>query len=807
MLQSVTIAGVSVAVQVTDLGNGSYSFIMPAEDVTITASTGDLVLTADGKDFASLDSFVSYVNAQSTSKDYTITLNHNLTVPASFDFTQITKANSLTFEGSDKTITFEGTKLTIPYNVTFNVEIEASTTVDFNVNAGVTLILGAAQWENNVPYINNITGTSTSKLFINNTRVTRVNNISNFASVDGRTLFVHGNVSNVTKFSGPMVLCGENSVASIQNVAVGSIITLFKNSKGNISKLTINDVISAVGVSKFTIAVQKDYIGSQVTVESGTTLLYTNGKDLSEYITIENKTSDNKELTAYYYSSTKSIKAEDGSAITVTGNGETKNFPNLELVCSYINNYKAADGNTTAYDYTITLNKPITAPTNFTFPTKNVNSLEIKGAAITFTGTTLNIPYDVTFSSELKVDNATDTINITVANGKTLNIAHSFLNDKGKPYINSISGGNNSVLYLDDDDVSNGLWGVCVNTVSGFGEVKTTSDYGMLRVYGNSTIAKFDGNIAVYGEKTNVTINKFVTGSSIDLAKYDNCKVSTVTINDVEVTSVDTIYLCAIDPNTSRNVDFDFGTTVLKTNGKDFSDKIVFTIDFDKKLTAYYYSSTKQIKAEDGTALTLKSSVDGGANWSEIGNYPNFDLLLEYINSQTYKTGEKIPAYQISVNKDVTVPANFALPTTAKVSGIKFTGNSLLTFKGTSLNIPYDVTIGCHIDAENNNSDMLNVTVANNATLTISKRITCFGRITGNANTSKIVADCDIVCTTLSGFKNVTGYIYLGGTMSNIGEFNGHLDVRVKIPLLTLQISAIIHHSLSIKTPREQSRE
>lgn len=147
------------------------------------------------------------------------------------------------------------------------------------------------------------------------------------------------------------------------------------------------------------------------------------------------------------------------------------------------------------------------------------------------------------------------------------------------------------------------------------------------------------------------------------------------------------------------------------------------------------------------------SSFDSGYSWNLIGNYPNFELLLEYINGQTYKNGDDIPSYQIEVNKDVTVPANFTLPNVNKAANV-----ILKCENGAEINIGSLSTVSANVNIVLENVRFK--TSANTITFNAQKNLTVVGSsnvnvFRGNSSSTFIYNGNSSDYFDITGFKGV----------------------------------------------------
>lgn len=809
-------------------------------------------------------------------KDYTLTLNNDVTVPSKLTLPKGIK--SLTIDNAvieqktvndpetdepisidvygDYTITFTAAKLAIPYDVTFDVNFAVSNNknlIDITVAKDSALTFNKAVGGDYdfdtfglIPCINKITGTKTSTLVANSedeSESAMFNSIATFGKLEGY-FYVAGTVTGVTKLDGGIMLRGEKASAAVENVALGSTIMLCKNSKGEVPKFTVTDIIddSTAGAKTVNVGVL-DYSLNEVRhnriykLTTGTTVLYTKGKDLSDKIKIENKTEVGKVLSAVYYEKTKSVKAECESAVAVYKNSTTLvgNFKSLDEAITAINSQTGTNA------YTIVLSTAVTADAKFAFPkstkTNTVSGITImsekdyeelykvdvddddgddddnndnneevmsapdsgnellmkdEGVAITFTGTKLAVPYDVEFYVPVKASNKNDLIDITVAKDADLCLYAGsgdldLASYSTKFYINKLSGTKNSTLTIGDTTAA--------KNVSNFGLV-VTSGSGNLSVEGPVTgIGSFSGRLSIYGDKASATIEN-IGIAQIYLLKNSKGAVPKLTVTDIETSLA--IGVCdSVFSGLDSHEELEGGTVVAYTKGKDLSEKIcIRNVDSSNtQLTPVFDKGKKTIAAVNSQALTLNVMKYDSDNSEYVVDSTvdpvyasSFDELVKLINSNKYAKGDKLPYYQITVNTSLELPANFALPKATQASGMKITcGNDseILTFTGTKLAVPYDLTLDIGIKADNK-TGKLDINVAKDCDLIIDSVYedencnNCFGKVTGSGDStlSNIGAgDYGTDFTGISGFNKVTGNIWVEGAVSKIGEFSGELYI------------------------------
>lgn len=741
------------------------SFIMPAADVYAYATFKETVFyVTAGEINTSVDTMAevsSFVDENCINKDVTIKLKDQYNFSSTDKLPE--KAKSIVFEGDSIIFDSNFSVLDIPVDTTFNLNMrtENQNRINVNIAAGKTLTLGEMYTGD---IFDELKGNETSSLILadNIGENLTFGKLSSFDSVkiNNNFIYVYGNISSINSFEGEFEFSGHlaiesfkgtlkltsDSVASINKISASSTITLNTNSDSILPELTISDINGMLYL------IVDD---GTTAIKSGQTLLYTKGKDLSKQISIKNEDSNYNQYTAVYYSKTKEIKAEALVIRLYTENGDNE----IGVYSNFDALFNAISKLSTAYDFVIELGEEVTVPESFAFPKKNVKSILIQGSAITFTGTKINIPYDVDIYSEIKVENANNSIDFTVAGGKKLSVFESKLNSNGKPYINKITGTTTSIFCADDATVY-------VNDISNF--KKVTASYNV-NVYGNiSNVGEFNGVISICGKQSTADIKKLLDGANVKLYMSKNGNIPKLTITEAEDSVIE-----ILDEN-GKTATLPSGTIIAYTKGKDITDHLsVFNSnENDVQLTTYYYKNLKAIKAEDGSAITLRAS-------GVYKGFPNFELLSEYFNSHKDKLD-----YSVTLNQDITVYEKFALPSKNNAKSIVFEGNGTLTFTGTKLAIPYDVTFRVPIKASNKNN-LIDFTVSGNATLKISKSTgelneetksytTYINKISGTKS-SKLVLGNDTIVNNIATFGEVTGNVYIAGTATGITGFNGNM--------------------------------
>ncbi len=387
-----------------------------SKDKSIRAENAEAITVSYGETSTNVPNLEKLVEAlkgiDTPNTEVAVTINTDVTAASDFAFPQNKNISKIRFTNDGKkAITFTGTRLTIPYDVVFNVEIKASNSknlIDITVAKDVTLYInksGEINEQNNelIPYINRITGTKTSALILN---YVAVNNISTFKELSGG--YIYGTVTGITRLiGGTLYLFGEKSSATIESIKSFSQVFLRKNSKGELPKLTVSDVTkNALSVAVIDNAIEFTTEGNGRIVidkltysqlESGRTLLYTKGKDLSDNILIQNTNGSSNEaeafsgIKAFYDAKTRTIKAVVANAVLIhvlgnegyyapVENGNNGCFETLEDAVAYIN----ANGSPDA-SYIITVQKSIESP-KFALPSaKKAGKLNIQcvdGASI-----------------------------------------------------------------------------------------------------------------------------------------------------------------------------------------------------------------------------------------------------------------------------------------------------------------------------------------------------------------------------------------------------------------------------------------
>ncbi len=628
--------------------------------------------------------------------DYTITLNQEFTLSA---LTLPKTAKSITFMGED--ITFTGKTLNIPVDITFDCDLIAKDT-------SVKITAKKAVFSNLLA--KDITGTKTTEI------------ITRYAAIQVQNLKTFG------KLSGTFVVFG--SATGIAEIGNGVIAMYSPTGKADIAKITgdatiaycTGDILPKVTVTD--IADDASLIidvNERADLASGTTVLYTKGQDLSEHITITNQTADGKPLSPFYYSKTKSIKAEWADAMTLSYGDQVINLPNIDKVFEVINANKDS-----TMDYTITLNTPLTL-SSLTIP-KYANKIQFEGETLTYTGKSLTIPVDMYFSCDLVAANTA--IKITAKNvtfGKTL-------------IAKDITGTKTTQLRVEN-----------------YGRAQNIKTFGKL-----DGTYQVDGSVSGITEMGNGSIEMYSPKGKADIANITDYVTIIYFTGDVlpKVTVTDIAEDAKLIINVNGNEYLASGTTVLYTKGKDLSGRVSIvnkTTDM-KPLTAFYYAKTKSIKAEWADMITLS---DG----NESKNYPNIDKVIEAINAAKDTAAD----YTITLNSDITISA-LSLPKYA--NSYTFKGDAL-NFTGNTIKLPVSTYFECELNAPN---------AALTASKDLSLGNASLKSLTG-AKTSALNITGKVATASLKTFASIDaaeGELVIDGSASGITSFIGNLTATSK---------------------------
>ena len=564
------------------------------------------VAVYDGTETKTFDDLDTALKAyKTTTNALTITLNKDANVKT---LALPTKAGSITFTGTGA-LNVSGTSITIPANTTFDVEVNGKgKTLAVKVSAGKKLDIN-----NKTSNIGAVSGTKTSTLNINEDA--EALSIATFGTVnveDGKTLTVTSRLSAVTNLNGAVKLPTAKTTAATVTAGNAEIIL----TDGNIAKVTLTDVTNKLNVK----VVNEN--GETTDLSSGTIVLYST-KDISEKVTVENTTADQKELNAFYYKKNKAVKAEWADAVTLY-NGETsRNFPNVELVLANI-----TDKNT---DYTITLNTDVTEP-RFILP-KTAKSITINGTgSLTTAVTNIAVPVDTTIGCEIK-QSANKAIALRSAANTTLTLS-------AENSFGAMSGTRTSKLNVNENAE--------ITSIATFDSVNVAENKTLTVTSKLSAVTSLNGAVKLPTAKTTAAT---VTAGNAEII-LTNDDIAKVTLADV----TNKLNVKVVDES-NEAVKLASGTIVLYST-KDISEKTTIeniTSD-DKELNAFYYKKNKAIKAEWADAITLSYSDTGR-------KFPNMELALESITDRNTD-------YTITLNTDITA-STFALPAAARSVTIK----------------------------------------------------------------------------------------------------------------------------------------
>ena len=638
----------TVEVKTTKGEDGTYTFEMPAANVTVTVVFDMFVfeLAAPGTPTIYADTWEEIAELIEDGM-YMIRVNKDYEFGTKFALPKTAKI--LRFNGDGK-LTFTGTKLAIPVDTEFHNEIAVSNKtglIDITVakDKYLTLMHTPEEDEEPVQFINKITGTKTSSFAYEDYRGITVNNIATFGAVSGNITVNGGKATGIAMFEGYLTIKGAKATAAITDIAGGSSIYLIEEN-GVLPKVTIDNVVAGTlpiaddetetttKIGVFVLDAEEE----PVELVSGTTVLYSKN-DIDDNVEIFNNTAYGDKLTAYYYAKTKEIKAEYGEALTLTyGEGDTafeKNYPNFDLLFADITD------NTVAY--TIEVGTDLTLGTKFALP-KKAGSITFDGEGIlTFTGTKLAVPYNVTISEgiTIKVSNKKNAFDISVAKDATLTTEGEI---EG---INKLSGTKTSTLVGD----------YAVKNLATFKLVD-----GYITVDGGKVtgVITLNGGLRIGGAKATAAITTITPDSQILLVKVNNV-LPKVTIEGVgeAVEDVENITVTVLDSFVVEDVaELESGTVILYTKKADYTGKIEIGNDSDMK--AYLYG--KEIKAEFAEAVTVDNLDTTGddENADLEKDYQNLEAAVAAINAANDNTAN----YEITINKDI-APVKFDLPKAA----------------------------------------------------------------------------------------------------------------------------------------------
>ena len=661
----------------------------------ITLSDG-----TDTKNYPNLDLAVKAVN--DVSKDYTFTLNENITVSK---LTLPKTAKSITFDGSS-VLNLNMTALTLPVNTKFRTELVGKNAkpLAITVAAGKTLDLSGAL------NIGAVKGSKTSVLNINN--YATIGGISTFGEVnvaDKVAVSVEGNVTAVTHYNGALWLKNPKYTANITNFGTGEVVLY--DIGGKIAKVTVSNV-DANGELKVKIT---DNLFNTLDLAGGRTLLYAGGKDdFTDRITIENTSTTAKKLTAYLYG--REIRAEYAEAVTVYNDEiEIGNYPNLDLAFKEIGNSKGK--------YTVTLNDGI-AVSKLTLP-KNADSIKFDGkGSLDLNMTALSIPTNTVFCVPVNGTNAKP-LAITVAAGKGL----AFSDGCFVSNIGAVKGGKNSIFSNKEE-----------NTVDSIASITNLMAYEPLTVTGNVTgVTYFEGKFKLPNAKSTFTATYFVGDASIGLVDNNGsfAKVTTSGVGSLDKY----LDITVLDGNGSA-ITLPSGKTVLYSSAKyDITNYIRITnkTSANHDLTAKPYG--KEIKAVNAEAVSLK------ADGNKIGSFATLEEAFAAMNESK--------KYVLTINDDLYVTKS-VFPTKAVFVYIGGSGNTLFLSNISA------ITVNCDITFENitiSNTKAFTLTAKKDLTL---KNVTsdCLSAVKGNARFTYTGEENNLTFTGRNGTEStkITGF-------------------------------------------------
>lgn len=653
----------------------------------------------DGSVYSQWSDVLAYINENgSATEEFTILLLNDVTLD-SFTLPSASKAKTLTILDEpygSRTIYLNAAKLSVPTTVYFEGPSFIAPETD------VTVANGKEFAGTNHVQLKSATGTATSSLA---GATAEIDSIKTFGAIDIYKLTVNETMSGVTNFEGELVLKNSTSPVTITSITNNSKISY--QTGDTLPKVTVSNIADGK-----TLTIN---VNDGAALANQTTVLYCTS-DISGQVSIENTAENGKALSPIYYASTKSIKAEDASAVTVkitdaNGSTTTRNFPTIELALA------AVKDNTC--DYTITLNQEYTL-SKLTLP-KTAKSITFAGEDITFTGKTLNIPVDITFECDLIANDAA--VKITAKKAVFQNLL--------------------------------------AKDITGTKTTELITSYAAIQAQNIKTFGKLSGTFVVFGSATGITeigngvIAMYSPTGNADIAKITGDATIAYCTGDIlpKVTVTDIADGASLIIDVNERADLASGTTVLYTKGKDLSEHITIgnQTPEGKALKAYYYS--KAIKAEWPDAVTL--SYDGNNT-----NYPNLDKVFEAINANNDSTMD----YTITLNTPVTM-SKLTLPKYA--NSITFAGEAL-TFTGKTLKLTLNTYFNCELIAENTAlTTTKNLGLKNAALKSIAGAKTSVLTVTGTVNTPSVKTFAEIDAS--------AGELVISGTASGITSFIGNI--------------------------------
>lgn len=331
----------------------------------VRADCGNAVTVNNGStnnNYASIDAALAAITKENAAKEYTITLNESVSASK---LALPKRAKSLKFTG-EGSLNLNMTSLAVPVDTTFTVPVNGTNAKPLAITVGagkdLTFDEGAV-----ISNIGALKGTKNS--ILSNAEENTVASISTFGGlISTKQLDVTGNVSGITLLYGIVGLPNAKSTMTADMIYQAAVIQLTDNN-GSFAKVTVSgmyDSNTKLGMS----VVDED--GKIVTLPSGKTILWTNGKNnFTGSVSIANKSTAGT-LYAELYG--KEIKAVNYEAVTLTADGKTVgSYSTLEEAFAQI---KSA-----GKDYTVTVNDDVYV-SKLTLPAK-ANSLKIIGSGNT----------------------------------------------------------------------------------------------------------------------------------------------------------------------------------------------------------------------------------------------------------------------------------------------------------------------------------------------------------------------------------------------------------------------------------------
>lgn len=268
---------------------------------------------------------------------------------------------------------------------------------------------------------------------------------------------------------------------------------------------------------------------------------------------------------------------------------------------------------------------------------------------LTFTGTKLAVPYDLTIDIGLIADNKTRRLDINVAKDCDLNIDDGYADNDGENCFGKVTGSGTSTLsYIGRDETFYPKF----TGISGFNKVM-----GNIVVEGAITkIGEFSGNLDIYGEKASADINRInaLTGKTEStVCLYLNSKGELPKITIGSIADGVKLNYCPHDYYQGSYY-IGSGKTILYTKTADFADTDQIKIERAEGFSASFDSKTKSVKAvADGPVLL---SVIDDANNKPVpvnngsdGKFATLEEAVAYID----KNGSSTTGYYISLSSNI----------------------------------------------------------------------------------------------------------------------------------------------------------